>query len=74
MTATNTSRLRLQTFALTVGDTYHVSPPATRRPGVVYLSGICRLLAVYADGRARFESPRGETFTIPLSDNRIRLY
>ena len=62
----------IQSFPLVVGQPYRITLPRNRRPGMVYLSGMAKLLAVYADGRARFESEAsGETFTINLSDNRI---
>jgi len=60
-----------QTFDLVVGESYAIHPPQERRPGVVYLSGICKLLSISADGKARFESAKGETFTLQISANRI---
>jgi hypothetical protein len=60
-----------QTFELHIGTTYRIMPPAEKKVGMIYLSGICKLLSVYADGRARFENSKGNTFTIFLKDNRI---
>lgn len=63
-----------QTFALEIGQSYKIAPPAKRkrRPGVIYLSGFAKLLEVTADGKARLQaSGSGETFTLSLSENRI---
>lgn len=73
-TATATAR-PVQTFPLTPGETYRILPPDTRRPGVVYLSGIARLLEVTASGVARFKSAgSGGCFTVRLAENRIFRY
>jgi hypothetical protein len=64
-----------QTFPLTPGETYRILPTDARRPGVLYLSGIARLLEVTASGTARFESLRtGGCFAVPLAENRIFRY
>ena len=68
---TATESARKQTFALIVGESYRVTPPAKRKLGVVYTSGICKLLEVTADGKARFESNNGNCFMAALADNRI---
>jgi hypothetical protein len=65
---TNTAK---QTFALTIGETYRVTPPTKRKLGVIYTSGICKLLEITAAGKARFQSQLGTRFTLSLSDNRI---
>ena len=61
----------IQTFPLVPGESYRVLPPPRRLPGVVYLSGVARLLEVTASGQARFESAKGACFLVALSDNRI---
>lgn len=69
--ATSSPAARRQTFDLVVGESYAIHPPQERRPGVVYLSGVCKLLSISADGFARFESARnGETFTVKLKDDK----
>lgn len=66
----------VQTFPLTPGETYRIHPPASRRPGVIYLSGgIARLLEVTASGIARFQGcDSGKCFTVALAENRIFRY
>jgi len=68
MSTTTTSN---QTFALIVGESYRVTPPIKRKLGVIYISGICKLLEVTANGKARFESKLGNIVTVSLADNRI---
>jgi hypothetical protein len=73
--ATSPAARPVQTFPLTPGETYRILPTDARRPGVLYLSGIARLLEVTASGTARFESLRtGGCFAVPLVENRIFRY
>ena len=75
MNTTDTTARPVQIFPLTPGETYRILPPTGRRPGVVYLSGIARLLEVTASGVARFKSTgSGGCFTVPLAENRIFRY
>jgi len=60
-----------QTFPLIVGEEYRVTPPINRRLGVIYISGICKLIEVKANGKARFKSQLGNIMTVSLTDNRI---
>jgi hypothetical protein len=72
MTTTATpSTTAKQTFSLIVGESYRVTPPVKRKLGVIYTSGICKLIEVTADGKARFESRLGTRATVLLADNRI---
>lgn len=65
----------VQTFPLTPGETYRIHPPASRRPGVIYLCSIARLLEVTASGIARFQGcDSGKCFTVALAENRIFRY
>ena len=65
----------VQTFPLTPGETYRIHPPASRRPGVIYLCSIARLLEVTASGIARFQGcGSGKCFTVALAENRIFRY
>jgi hypothetical protein len=64
-----------QSFALHVGSTYVIAAPRDKKPGVIYCTGHATLLAVYANGTARFESNASkETFIVNLSDNRVFLF
>ena len=60
-----------QTFSLIVGESYRVMPPIKRKLGVIYTSGICKLIEITANGKARFESRLGNLVTVSLADNRI---